>query len=241
MQNLTGKSIGKYRIIEPQGKGGMATVFKGFDTQLERDVAIKLISLDQFGPAVVEKMRLRFDREAKTLAKLTHPNIVQIIDYGEYEGIPYLVMPFLHGGTLKQCLGKPMPLVDAAGLLSPIADALAYAHQKGIVHRDVKPANIMFTEGGQPMLTDFGIARLMTNEEGGVTLTATGMGIGTPEYMSPEQGLGHEVDGRTDIYSLGTVLYELITGQKPYTANTPMELVLKQSTIPLKKPSFGSP
>lgn len=241
MQDLTGKTIGKYRIIEPQGKGGMATVFKAFDTQLERDVAIKLISLEQFGPAIVEKMRMRFDREAKTLAKLTHPNIVNIIDYGEYEGIPYLVMPFLHGGTLKQFLGKPMPLVEAAGLLTPIADALAYAHQKGIIHRDVKPANILFTEGGQPMLTDFGIARLLSNEEGGVTLTATGMGIGTPEYMSPEQGLGHEVDGRTDIYSLGTVLYELITGQKPYTANTPMEIVLKQSTIPLKKPSLIIP
>lgn len=240
MEIKVGQFIGKYRIVEPLGQGGMATVYKGFDTQLERDVAIKLIRLEQFGPAIVDKMRLRFEREAKTLAKLTHPNIVNIIDYGEFEGIPYLVMPYLQGGTLKQVLGKPMPLGTAAAMLSPIADALAYAHQKSIVHRDVKPANIMFTETGQPMLTDFGIVRLLENEDG-VTLTATGMGIGTPEYMSPEQGLGHEVDGRTDIYSLGTVLYELITGQKPYTANTPMEIVLKQSTIPLKKPSLVVP
>jgi oligopeptide transport system substrate-binding protein len=240
MEIKAGQFIGKYRIIEPRGQGGMATVYKGYDTQLERDVAIKLIRLEQFGPAIVDKMRLRFEREAKTLAKLTHPYIVNIIDYGEFEGIPYLVMPFLQGGTLKQSLGKPMPLEKAASMLSPIADALAYAHQKGIVHRDVKPANIMFTETGQPMLTDFGIVRLLENEDG-VTLTGTGMGIGTPEYMSPEQGLGHEVDGRTDIYSLGTVLYELITGQKPYTANTPMEIVLKQSTIPLKKPSLVVP
>ncbi len=237
MQDLTGKSIGKYRIVEGLGQGGMATVYRAYDQQLERDVAIKLIRLEQFGPAVVEKMRLRFEREAKTLAKLTHPNIVNIIDYGEFEGIPYLVMPYLQGGTLKQYLGKPLSLEKAASLLTPIADALAYAHQKGIVHRDVKPANIMFTEGEQPMLTDFGIVRLLENEDG-VTLTGTGMGIGTPEYMSPEQGLGHEVDGRTDIYSLGTVFYELITGQKPYTAITPMEIVLKQSTVPLKKPSL---
>ncbi len=240
MEIKVGQFIGKYRIIEPLGQGGMATVYKGYDTQLERDVAIKLIRLEQFGPAIVDKMRLRFEREAKTLAKLTHPYIVNIIDYGEFEGIPYLVMPFLQGGTLKQYLGKPMSIETAAAMLSPVADALAYAHQKGIVHRDVKPANIMFTETGQPMLTDFGIVRLLENEDG-LTLTATGMGIGTPEYMSPEQGLGHEVDGRTDIYSLGTVLYELITGQKPYTANTPMEIVLKQSTIPLKKPSLVVP
>jgi basic membrane protein A len=214
----------------------MAIVYKAYDTRLEREVAIKLIRRNAFSPDVLERVLKRFDREAKSLAKLTHPNIVSIIDYGDYEGSPYLVMPYLQGGTLKEMLGQPMPYQKAAALLAPIADALGYAHQKGIVHRDVKPGNILVTEGGLPMLTDFGIARLLENEET-QTLTGTGVGVGTPEYMSPEQGLGREVDGRTDIYSLGVVLYEIVTGRKPYSADTPMAVVLKQSTEPLPRPS----
>ena len=231
-----GTQIDHYHIIEPLGQGGMAEVYKAFDTRLEREVAVKVIRRNAFSPDVLERVLKRFDREAKSLAKLTHPNIVSIIDYGEHDGSPYLVMPFLPGGTLKARLGKPMPYTDAAALLSPIADALAYAHQKGIVHRDVKPGNILITEGGAPMLTDFGIARLLENEDT-QTLTGTGVGVGTPEYMAPEQGLGREVDGRADIYSLGIVFYELVTGQKPYTADTPMAVILKQSTEPLPCPS----
>jgi len=236
MPDLSGISIDRYHIIEPLGQGGMANVYKAYDTRLERNVAIKFIRRDAFSPDVLDMVLKRFDREAKSLAKLTHPNIVGIIDYGEHEGSPYLVMPYLQGGTLKQYLGTPMSIEKAASLLEPVADALAFAHQKGIVHRDVKPANILITEGGKPMLTDFGIARLLESGDG-ATLTGTGMGVGTPEYMSPEQAMGREVDGRTDIYSLGIVLFELVTGQKPYTADTPMAVVLKQTTEPLPRPS----
>jgi serine/threonine protein kinase len=240
MPDLSGISIDRYHIIEPLGQGGMASVYKAYDTRLERNVAVKFIRRDAFSPEVLDNVLKRFDREAKSLAKLTHPNIVGIIDYGEHEGSPYLVMPYFKGGTLKQFLGKPLPIEKAAALLEPVADALAFAHQKGIIHRDVKPANILITEGGKPMLTDFGIARLLETNDG-ATLTGTGMGVGTPEYMSPEQGMGRPVDGRTDVYSLGIVLFELVTGRKPYTADTPMAVVLKQNTEPLPKPSSINP
>ena len=236
MNDLSGQSIGKYHIIDKQGQGGMAIVYKAFDTHLERDVAIKFIRTDLFGSAVIEKMLKRFEREAKTLAKLTHPNIVGIIDYGEYEGVPYLVMEFLPGGTLKQKMGSPLSFKKAAQMLLPVADALSYAHSKNVIHRDVKPANVLITANGQPMLSDFGVARLLENEDV-ATLTGTGVGIGTPEYMAPEQGLGKAIDSRADVYSLGVVFYELVTGRKPYTADTPMAVVLKQSTEPLPRPS----
>jgi serine/threonine protein kinase len=232
MQDLIGHSVGHYHILEQLGKGGMATVYKAFDTHLDRDAAIKFIRKEAFSQEILDRVLLRFDREAKSLARLTHPNIVPISDYGEYDGSPYLVMPYLIGGTLKQFLGKPMALGLACKLLKPIAEALAFAHQKGIVHRDVKPANILLTENHQVMLSDFGIARILEIEQT-ATLTSTGVGIGTPEYMAPEQGLGREVDGRADIYSLGIIFYELLTGSKPYTADTPMAVVLKQTTAPL--------
>jgi serine/threonine protein kinase len=231
-----GQSLGRYTIIEPLGEGGMATVYKAFDTRLERTVAIKFIRRDAFSPEILGQVLKRFDREAKILASLTHPNIVNVIDYGEFEESPYLVMPFLPGGTLKKYLGVPMPYQDAVRWLKPIADALAFAHQKGIIHRDIKPGNILITETGQPMLADFGIARLLETQVGG-TLTPTGVGLGTPEYMAPEQCQAVEVDNRADIYSLGIVFYEMITGRKPYIADTPMGVIIKQITEPLPRPS----
>ena len=236
MKNLVGQTLGRYEIIEKFGEGGMAIVYKAHDTRLERDVALKIIRNDIFGVAFIERILARFEREAKAMAKLSHPNIVKIHDFGEHEGSPYLVMELISGGTLKGFLGKPMSWEEATDFLLPIADALSYAHKKGIVHRDIKPGNILITERRISMLTDFGIARLLENEEG-QTLTGTGVGVGTPEYMSPEQGLGREVDERTDIYSLGVVYYELLTGRKPYTADTPMAVVLKQSTEPLPRPT----
>ena len=234
MNNLIGQSIGRYHIVEQLGAGGMAYVYKAYDTRLERDVAMKVIRTGVFGSDVLDEMLKRFEREAKTLAKLTHPNIVSIIDYGEYEGAPYLVMPYLPGRSLKERLGKAIPYQEAAKILAPIADALAYAHSLGIVHRDVKPANILITASGQPMLTDFGIAKIL--ESDGQTLTGSGVGIGTPEYMAPEQWTG-QVTRAVDIYSMGVVFYELITGHKPYTADTPAAVLLKQATEPLLRPA----
>jgi len=235
MADLTGQSFGRYHIVERLGEGGMATVYKAYDTRLERDVAVKVIRVGQFGQDVIDGILKRFEREAKALARLTHPNIVHINDYGEHEGVPYLVMDYLPGGTLKDRMRLPTSWQAAARLLLPVASALEYAHEHKIIHRDVKPANILLTDKGQPMLSDFGIAKILETEAG-QTLTGTGVGIGTPEYMSPEQGLGRQVDGRADIYSLGIVFYELVTGRKPYSADTPMAVVLKHVTDPLPDP-----
>ena len=235
MSNLIGQSLGRYHVLEKLGEGGMATVYKAYDTRLERDVAVKIIRKEAFSQEVIERILKRFEREAKTLAKLTHPNIVPIIDYGEHENSPYLVMPYLAGGTLKGQMGKPRAWQDAIRLLLPVAKALAYAHGEDVIHRDVKPANILITPSGEPMLTDFGIAKML-DLEGGQTITGTGVGVGTPEYMAPEQGMGKEIDGRADVYALGIILYELITGRKPFTADTPMAVVFKHMTDPLPRP-----
>ncbi|MGB9724679.1 MAG: serine/threonine-protein kinase, partial [Chloroflexia bacterium] len=233
-----GQSVGRYHIVEQLGEGGMATVYKAYDTRLEREVALKVIRRGAFPPEQLERILRRFEREAKALARLTHPNIVGLIDYGEYEGSPYLVMEYLPGGTLKKLLearaGRPLPWEEAVRLLLPIARALHFAHRQGFIHRDVKPSNILITESGEPMLSDFGIAKLLETEE--TTLTGTGVGVGTPEYMAPEQGLGRKVDARADVYALGVVLYELVTGRKPYTADTPMAVVFKHLSDPLPRP-----
>ena len=182
----------RYRIVSLLGEGGMATVYKAYDTRLETEVAFKVIRTEQFAPAVLERVLRRFEREAKALARLTHPNIVKVTDYGEHEGAPFLVMEYLPGGTLKHLLaeraGRPLPWEEAVRLLLPIARALHFAHQEGFIHRDVKPSNILITRSGEPMLSDFGIAKLLESEE--TTLTGTGVGVGTPEYMAPEQWTG---------------------------------------------------
>ena len=232
MTSLIGQSLGRYHILEQLGEGGMATVYKAYDTHLERHVAIKVILTQK---QHTERFLKRFKREARALAQLTHPNIVGIIDYGEYEGMPYLVMEYLPSGTLKQRLGKPIPYQEAAKMLAPIARALAYAHEQKIIHRDVKPANILITHSGEPMLSDFGIAKILEAEET-VELTGTGVGVGTPEYMSPEQAQGKSVDARSDIYSLGVVFFEMVTGRKPYQADTPMAVVWKLASEPLPRP-----
>jgi serine/threonine protein kinase len=233
MGNLIGQSLGRYHILEQLGEGGMAVVYKAYDTRLERHVAVKVI-LPQKQHA--EKFIKRFEREAKALAQLGHPNIVKVIDYGEHEGLPFLVMEYLPGGTLKQKLsGNAMPWREAVQILIPIARALSYAHQQKIVHRDVKPSNILITDSGEPMLSDFGIAKILEADET-LDLTGTGVGLGTPEYMSPEQAQGKNVDARSDVYSLGIVLYEMVTGRKPYQADTPYAVVIKHVNEPLPSP-----
>ena len=233
MSEFIGKNIGRYQILEKAGRGGMATVFKAFDTILERSVALKIIRKEAFPPKDWEQLSKRFEIEAKALARLDHPNIVKVHDYGEFEGSPFLVMELLDGGTLKHLLGKPLRVEEAASILAPIADGLAYAHQQGILHRDVKPANILFKKDGTPVLTDFGIAKILEEGIGNETLTGTGVGIGTPEYMAPEQGLGKPIDGRADDYALGIIFYEMVMGIKPFMAETPMAVVFKHMTAPL--------
>jgi eukaryotic-like serine/threonine-protein kinase len=235
MSNLIGQSLGRYHLIKRLGEGGMAVVYKAFDTRLETDVAVKIIRTEKLTEETKERSLKRFEREAKALARLTHPNIVKVTDYGDHDGKPYLVMPLLAGGTLKGRLGKPIPWDEAFQILSPIAWALEYAHGRDIIHRDVKPSNILITDSGQPMISDFGVAKILTLEET-VDLTGTGMGIGTPEYMAPEQWTGNTTP-HSDQYSLGVVLYEMITGRKPYTADTPAAILLKQATEPLPRPS----
>ena len=235
-----GTDIGRYHILEQLGEGGMAVVYKAYDTRMESEVALKFLRIGDFSVNALPRILKRFQIEARKMAQLQHPNIVKVMDYGEFEGAPYLVMPFLPGGTLKMRLGQPMPFLEAARLLKPIAFALSYAHSKGLIHRDIKPSNILITETGEPMLTDFGIAKILSNEET-LDLTTTGMGVGTPEYMAPEQAEGRPIDERADVYSLGIVLYELITGRKPFTADTPLAVIVKQMHDPLPRPSLFIP
>ena len=236
MDGMVGKSLGKYQIIESLGEGGMATVYKAYDPSLERYVAIKIIrTMNQVDPDFL----IRFQREARALAKLDHPYILKVLDYGEENGIPYLVMPFVAHGTLKKYTRGRISYERAIGILLPVADALSYAHKRKIIHRDIKPANILFGESGEPILSDFGIAKMLDAGEQ-TQLTGTGLGIGTPAYMAPEQWNGI-ADERTDIYSLGIVLYELITGRCPFQAETPAAILIKQVQDPLPRPKNFAP
>jgi serine/threonine protein kinase len=234
MADLSGKQLGRYQIMEPLGKGGMAIVYRASDTLLERDVAIKVIRRDAIPPEILHDMLKRFEREAKSLARLSHPNIVKVLDYGEYEESPYLVLEYMPGGTLRQRMGMPIPWAEAVRQLLPIARSLEYAHRRGIIHRDIKPANILLTDGAVPMLSDFGIAKIF-GENKTTTITGSGVTVGTPEYMAPEQWTG-EAGIQTDIYSLGIVLYEMVTGNKPFVADTPGGILLKQATESVQSP-----
>ena len=235
MEEMIGEVVGRYRIEAHIGEGGMAAVYRAYDERLDRQVAIKFIRFSGSTESISSETLKRFEREARALAKLSHPNIVKVYDYGEHNGYPYLVMEYLMGGTLRQRTGYPMNYREAAKLLLPIARALDYAHRQGVIHRDVKPSNILLTESGEPMLSDFGIAKLIYNKET-ISLTGEGVSVGTPEYIAPEQSVGAELDQRADIYSLGVIFYELITGRKPYTAETPVAVMVKHVVEPLPHP-----
>ena len=233
MESLVGQTIGKYQIIEELGKGGTAVVYRGLDVDLARNVAIKVMLPNR--QESVKSLR-RFTLEARKLAQMSHPNIVMVWDYGEYNNVPYLVMEYIPGGTLQEQMNRVYSVKEAANLLIPVGNALHYAHQKArIVHRDIKPSNILFNDSGQPLITDFGIAKLIDAEES-QGITGTGVLIGTPTYMSPEQIQGKTIDARSDVYSLGVMFFEMVTGHKPYTANTPIEVSLKHVNDPIPRP-----
>jgi Tol biopolymer transport system component len=235
MTTLIGQTVGGFRILERIGRGGMATVYKAYQPSLDRYVAIKVLPL-----ALTEEPDFaeRFQREARLVARLEHPHILPVHDFGREGDLFYIAMRYVNAGTLKELMGQPLPLDQIVDLIAQIADALDCAHRQGVVHRDVKPSNILLDRGQWALLTDFGLARMM---EPTTQITATGVGVGTPDYMSPEQGLGERVDERTDLYSLGVVLYEMLTGRVPFQAETPMAVVLKHIHEPLPKPRAVNP
>ena len=218
MADLTGQIIDqKYEILELLDEGGMAMVYRADDTRLNRMVALKIIPKEKFNKEQLEEILQRFDQEARALAKLSHPNIVPILDCGEYDGSPYLVLEYLSGGTLRKWMDQPLHWHVAVNVMLPIMDALTYCHQHSILHRDIKPSNILFREDDTPVLTDFGIAKLLGNL-GIPPKTVTGVFVGTPGYMAPEQHNNNnntKLDARTDVYQLGIVLYEVVTGHRP--------------------------
>ena len=214
--SLVGQRLGRYEIRSEIGRGGMGMVFQGFDTLLQRVVAVKVLP-PQF--AFDDDFVRRFHREAVMSAQLHHSNVVTIHDVGEHDGYHYIVMEFLEGQTLDQWLkdNGTMPLPQAVQVLRQVASALDFAHSRGMIHRDIKPSNIMLASDGHATLMDFGLVRAAE----GAMLTRTGMVVGTPEYMAPEQATGAEIDGRTDVYALGVVLYRMLSGHLPFTRSTP--------------------
>ena len=220
--SLIGKSLGKYQIVEEIGRGGMATVYKAWDTAHQRYVALKV--LPPYFQHDTEFLK-RFHREARAAAKLDHPNIVRVYEAGEVDGINYIAMEYIAEGSLQDRLtGEPLDPATAIDIAVQIASALAYAHARDIVHRDVKPSNVLLTGDGRALLADFGIARASEHS----WITRTGTLIGTPEYMSPEQAEGKAVDHRSDLYSLGIVLYQMLTGRVPFAGDTPLAVLHKQ-------------
>jgi serine/threonine-protein kinase len=210
-------SLGRYKILKELGRGAMGLVYLGKDPTIQRFVAIKTMRLDQIEePDKVQEIKTRFFREAESAGRLSHPNIVTIYDAGEQDELGYIAMELVEGQSLKDCSRKPnlMPLPEVVATLASVAEALDYAHQQGVVHRDIKPANIMITKDRLVKVMDFGIAKMASSNK-----TQTDVVLGTPTYMSPEQIAGKKVDGRSDVFSLGVVLFELLTGQPPFTAD----------------------
>lgn len=235
MKGLIGQTVGAYRIIEQIGRGGMATVYKAYQPALDRYVAIKILPAHLADePGFAE----RFQREARAVAKLEHPHILAVHDFGQDDELSFIAMRYVETGTLKGQMGRPMELKRIADLVSQIAGALDLAHEHGIVHRDVKPSNVLLDKRDWSLLSDFGLARMM---EASQQITASGVGMGTPAYMSPEQGMADRVDHRSDVYSLGVMLYEMLTGRVPYEAETPMAVVLKHIQDPLPLPRDVNP
>jgi serine/threonine-protein kinase len=233
--------LGRYELLGELGRGAMGVVYKARDPKIDRLVALKLIApAEGLHPTQIRQRRERFQREARAAGRLAHPNIVTVYDVGEDQGRDYLVMEFIEGQSLDQILRtrRPLPLDEALSIGEDVAQALDYAHGHGIIHRDVKPANILLARDGVAKVTDFGIARIT-----GTDTTQTGQSLGTPSYMSPEQISGLTLDGRSDIFSLGAVLYELLSGERAFpgeTISTVIYRIIHEEPTPLRRlnPAF---
>jgi len=240
MDNLLGKNLGRYQVIEPLGQGGMASVYKAFDTTLERNVAIKIIRTDRKEGTEQNEFLKRFQREAKALAQLDHPYILKVLDYGEQEGMPYLVMPFVRGGTLKEKMGRPMPYQEAAALLAPIAQALEYAHQRKIIHRDVKPANILI--GETKHAAALGFWDRQDHRIRGIDPADRHRGRDRYARITWHRSNGWEKRTRARIF-MRWVLFSSrwSPGALPYSAETPAAVLIKHMQDPLPRPKSFVP
>ncbi len=240
MAGLEGTKVGPYEIQAMLGVGGMGQVYRARDPRLEREVAVKVLT-DALAkePGYLE----RFRREARAVAKLNHPNIVQVYDFGEQGDLTYLVMPLITGGTLREYLAqrRVVPLAEAVSIIEQVAGALQYAHERGLIHRDVKPANILLSAEGRALLSDFGIVRLVQKDDTSATLTRIGSFVGSPEYAAPEMVVGEAIDHRVDVYALGVILFQMLTGQLPFSGSTPVSLMMMQAQQPPPTPRSINP
>lgn len=232
-----GQYLGRYRLDALLGEGGMALVYRAVDTKVGREVAVKVVH-----PSLVRDPAFvaRFLREARVVGRLQHPNILPLYDTGEQDALPFLVMPYVAGGTLEDWLARQRTHADMLAMIRPIAAALDHAHERGVIHRDVKPSNVLIAADGTPLLADFGIAHAIGDSK----LTATGMHIGSALYMAPEQAQGMSLTGSADQYALGSMLYEALAGRPPYSmerADTSFSLMLRKLAQPPPAPSSVNP
>lgn len=233
----SGENVGPYRIVDQLGQGGMASVYQAYHAALDRYVALKVLH-----PAFLEEPNFlaRFQREARVVAKLEHPNIVPVYDFAEHQGQPYLVMKYIQGPTLKAVLArKPLNPSENLEIMEAVGRGLSYAHKQGVLHRDIKPSNVLLAEDGGIYLADFGLARIA---QAGQSTLSSDMLLGTPQYISPEQARGEQdLDEGTDIYSLGVVLYEMTVGRVPFNADTPFSIIHDHIYTPLPMPRAVNP
>jgi serine/threonine protein kinase len=232
-ENLSGKQLGGYEFLNVIGYGGMATVYRARQLSMQRIVALKVLPRQYLQD---DTYLQRFHREVEIVSRLEHRNIVPVHDYGEFDGQPYIVMRYMPAGSVDDLLRSgPLDFALTQKIIEQIAPALDYAHTKGVLHRDLKPSNILMDDNGDAYLTDFGIARVLGENLGGISITTKHV-VGTPAYMSPEQAQGQPLDSRSDIYSLGVTLFEMATGQRPFVAETPYGVAVLQVTTPPPAP-----
>ncbi len=231
--DLVGKTLGQYELVEIVGEGSLATVYKAYQPSLARSVAVKVLDSDD------RKMLARFEREVKAVAQLHHPNILTVYEYGLDQGWPYIAMQFIAGGTLENYLtGQPLDCGQVVTLAIPIARALHHAHQHGLIHRDVKPSNILMPQPDWPLLADFGLVKVPNPDE---EITGSDVALGTPAYIPPEQASAETVDPRADMYSLGVVMFQMITGRLPFEYKAINRVIWAHMSEPVPPPSKFNP